>query len=42
MWQFAAIFKMLKQRIREISGSPYRYGVAKIHKRGKITIFARI
>jgi hypothetical protein len=35
-------FELLKQQNRKISGKPYRYRVAKIHKPGKITIFARI
>lgn len=33
---------MLKPKNREIYARPHRYGGAKIHKRGKITIFARI
>jgi len=42
MVKMAMSFELLNQRKRKISGTPYRYRVAKIHKPGKITIFARI
>jgi hypothetical protein len=36
------LFELLKQQKREILITPNRYKLAKVHKPGKITIFARI
>jgi hypothetical protein len=36
------LFELLKQQKREILVPPNRYKLAKVHKPGKITIFARI
>lgn len=35
-------FELLNQQKREILVPPHRYRFAKVHKPGKITIFARI
>jgi hypothetical protein len=36
------LFELLKQQKRKILVTPNRYKLAKVHKPGKITIFARI
>jgi hypothetical protein len=36
------LFGLLKQQKRKILVTPNRYQLAKVHKPGKITIFARI